>query len=54
MKRNTWTALAIAAIAAAASLTISAAGGVGSASAGPQATLKAALVSDTGNINDRS
>ncbi len=54
MKRNTWTALAIAAIAAAASLTISAAGGVGSASAGPQATLKAAMVSDTGNINDRS
>jgi basic membrane protein A and related proteins len=54
VKRNTWTALAIAAIAAAASLTISAAGGVGSASAGPQATLKAAMVSDTGNINDRS
>ncbi|MGB2874857.1 MAG: BMP family ABC transporter substrate-binding protein [Gaiellaceae bacterium] len=46
--------LAIAAIVGVAALAISAAGGVGSASAGPQATFKAAMVSDTGNINDRS
>jgi len=33
---------------------VAAAGGAGKASAGPQVALKAAMVSDTGNINDRS
>src|SRR5689334_7127786 len=46
--------LAIAFVAGVAALAVSAAGGVGSASAGPQATFKAAMVSDTGNINDTS
>jgi basic membrane protein A len=46
--------LAIGAVVAVAVLAVSAAGAVGSAAAGPQATFKAAMVSDTGNINDRS
>jgi len=54
VRRKTWIPLAIAAIVGVTALAISAVGGVGSASARPQATFKAAMVSDTGNINDRS
>jgi len=46
--------LAIGTIVGVTMLTIAAVGGAGKASAGPQATFKAAMVSDTGNINDRS
>jgi basic membrane protein A and related proteins len=52
--RKKWMTLAIGLIVSVAALAISAAGGVGSATAGQQAALKAAMVSDTGNINDRS
>ncbi|HLM36682.1 MAG TPA: BMP family ABC transporter substrate-binding protein [Gaiellaceae bacterium] len=54
MKRNTWVTLAIVAVVGVLAVAIAASGGAGKASAGPQATLKAAMVSDTGNINDRS
>jgi basic membrane protein A and related proteins len=54
VKRKTWMTLAIGLIVGVTALAVSAAGGVGSASAGRQATFKAAMVSDTGNINDRS
>lgn len=54
MRRNTWMALAVVVIVGASAMAIAAAGGVSSASARPQLALKAAMVSDTGNINDRS
>ena len=54
MKRKKWMTLAIAAIVGVVAVAIAAAGGAGKASAGQQATLRAAMVSDTGNINDRS
>jgi basic membrane protein A len=46
--------LAVAAIAGVLAVALAAVGGAGQASAGPQVALKAAMVSDTGNINDRS
>jgi basic membrane protein A len=46
--------LAVALIVGVMAVAIAAAGGAGKASAGPQVTLRAAMVSDTGNINDRS
>jgi basic membrane protein A and related proteins len=51
--RTKWTTLAIAAIVGVLAV-IAAVGGAGKASARSQATFKAAMVSDTGNINDRS
>jgi basic membrane protein A and related proteins len=52
--RNKLLTLAVGLIVGVVALVISAAGGVGSASARSEVTLKAAMVSDTGNINDRS
>ncbi len=54
MKRNTWLTLAMALIVGVMAVAVAAAGGAGKASAGPQVTLRAAMVSDTGNINDKS
>jgi basic membrane protein A and related proteins len=54
VRRKKWLTLAIAAIVGVLAVAIAASGGAGKASAGPQATFKAAMVSDTGNINDRS
>ncbi len=54
MTRKKLITLAIGTIVGVTALAIAAGGGAGKASAGPQVTLKAAMVSDTGNINDRS
>ena len=54
MKRNTWMTLAVVAIASVLAVAVAVAGRAEKASATAQATLRAAMVSDTGNINDRS
>jgi basic membrane protein A and related proteins len=54
VRQKKWLTLAIALIAGVLAVAFAAVGGAGQASAGPQATFKAAMVSDTGNINDRS
>jgi len=54
VKRNTWMALAITAIAAVLAVAIAAAAGVGRAApAKKQATIKVAIVTDTGGLNDK-
>jgi basic membrane protein A and related proteins len=54
MKRHKWLTLALGLIVSVLAVAAAAVGGAGQASAGPQVALKAAMVSDTGNINDRS
>ena len=54
MKRNTWTTLAIAAIVGVLAIAIAAAAGVGRAApAKKQATIKVAVVTDIGGLNDK-
>ncbi|HEY2940221.1 MAG TPA: BMP family ABC transporter substrate-binding protein [Gaiellaceae bacterium] len=53
MKKHKWVTLAIAAIAGVVAVAVAAVGGAGKASAKPEATVKVAVVTDIGGLNDK-